>query len=195
MELMTERHALSDLLRRPGITLAALYAEVRQIPGTIDQHLDNLLQMGSGVQTILELGSGMSTVAWLAGGAMVTSVDVDPMPWAADLATLAQGRLAFHQTSSLTFPPRPVDLLFIDTLHIYAQLLAELTLHGPHAASWIVLHDTESFRGPGSPLLDRYHPGDRGLQAALDEWLAQHPEWGVFMHWSHQHGLTVLGRA
>ena len=215
MKLMGERQLLHDLITRPGQTLDGLYDAVRQIPGSIDQHLPALRYLAQDVESVLEFGAGMSTVAWLAGGATVTSVDVEPMPWMEPLNRLASGeagvpplgglqrtggppkggtpaRLTFVHQSSLTFPPQPADLLFVDTLHTYAQLAAELQRHGPLAKRWIVLHDTESFGWPDSPLTAKYHPGDPGLQAALGEWLSANQQWRRHKIYTHQHGLIVL---
>ena len=71
----------------------------------------------------------------------------------ARLAPLA-GRTDFHFTVGDTkaIDIEETDLLFIDTLHTYDQLAAELARHGMKARRWIVLHDTTTFATNGVSL-------------------------------------------
>lgn len=82
------------------------------------------------------------------------------------------------------------DLLFIDTLHTYEQLMAELKYHAPKVGKFILLHDTETYGTVGSA------PGCAGLLPAINEFL-ETPEgtkWKRLEVFTNQHGLTVLGR-
>jgi len=52
--------------------------------------------------------------------------------------------------------PQQIDLLFIDTFHLYSQTLAELRKFVKHlrTGSWIVLHHAVSFPGVSKALLE-----------------------------------------
>ena len=141
--------------------------------------------------------------------------------WAAGLgsddAPEALGRLGeavgvryrFLRGDSARTPlPAPVDLLFVDTWHVYGHLRRELALHEPRALRWIVLHDTETDRVQGESVrlgLDvaaqsraSGYPADeirRGLGPAITEFLARHRgRWVVERHFPGNNGLTVLRR-
>lgn len=81
----------------------------------------------------------------------------------------------------------PTDLLFIDTLHTYKQLKAELARHSGKARKYILIHDVESFGRAGED-------GGPGELQAIEEFLAVHPEWGVREHLRNSNGLMVLER-
>lgn len=51
----------------------------------------------------------------------------------------------FRQENTLHADIEKTDLLFIDTLHTYHQLKAELERHAGRVGKFIILHDTESF--------------------------------------------------
>lgn len=104
----------------------------------------------------------------------------------------------------------PVDLLFIDTLHVYGHLKRELALHAPNVNKFIVMHDTfidgpantsEAIRNQWNiPKMSEelgYSIEDlsTGLQPAIDEFIALHPnEWIVKRVYENNNGLTILER-
>jgi len=121
----------------------------------IRDHLPRLFAEARG--TVLELGvrGGISTAAFLAGveqrGGEVWSVDVDPScapAWAA--------HPLWHFVCSDSRDPEPlaaaglpsqIDVLFVDTLHKYAQVRDELAVWGPRVSQGgiVLLHDTSAF--------------------------------------------------
>jgi predicted O-methyltransferase YrrM len=123
-------------------------------PSDIQHHLPLLFSLARG--NVLELGtrSGVSTAALLAGveahGGHVTSVDLDGRS-----AEVAKGHAlwAFVQSDSrnadLVERVGPLDLLLIDTEHVYEIAQAELALWGNHVAPGgvILMHDPETFPG------------------------------------------------
>jgi hypothetical protein len=100
------------------------------------------------------------------------------------------------------------DMLFIDTLHVYAQLKRELAAHHFFVRRYIVLHDTtvdewagEVVRtGSNATLLAQQtgYPEDeltRGLWPAVAEFLAEHSsDWELAARYTNNNGLTVLER-
>ena len=77
----------------------------------------------------------------------------------------------------------------------------------PYATKYIVLHDTEVDRVSGESIRCEWNTAEQaktsgypeseircGLGKALDEFLAEHTEWRIKVHYTHQNGLTVLER-
>jgi len=160
---------------------------------------------------VVELGvrSAVSTVGFLHGLSefaecypskpidpppRLVSVDIAPMdPTQAE--RLAEVSAAcgldwrFVLGSSLEVPVVPCVALFVDTLHDYAQLRAELMRWGPSVSRWIALHDTETFG-------TRDESGDGpGLRRAVGEFLeASGGEWTVVEDRRNCNGLMILRR-
>lgn len=157
----------------------------------IQLHLPKLRSLTGPGKLVVEFGfrTGVSTSAFLAAGADVISYDVvDCRPWVGFYTSMAPRRFRFEFKSSLEATIPPCDLLFIDSLHTYAQLSAELHRHHTKPKDLIVLHDTFTFR-------DRDKVGTGcGLGRAIAEFLEGHPEWQVESHTDECNGLTVLRR-
>lgn len=146
--------------------------------------------------TIAEFGvrNVVSTWAFLAARpAKMVSVDIAPRNEAiercADVCRDAGQSWHFVQASTLELEPIQCDLLFVDTLHTYWQLSAELLRHEAGVRKWIALHDTETFGHSGE---DGTLPG---LQAAVAEFLQwQRGRWVHSLVRTNCNGLTVLRR-
>ena len=80
------------------------------------------------------------------------------------------------------------DLLFIDTKHIYQQLIVELTKHGNKSRKYIIMYDTTKFGEIG-----QCNEGE-GLMKAIYEFLDKNPHWVIFEKFENNNGLTILKR-
>lgn len=100
-----------------------------------------------------------------------------------------------------------VDLTFIDTWHVYAQLKRELAKYAPFTNKYIIMHDTtvdaidgETVRQKNNSyeqsLISGYpiHEIECGLKKAIDEFLINQPEWKIREIHTYCNGLTVLER-
>ena len=91
-----------------------------------------------------------------------------------------------------------IDLLFIDTLHVYGHLKRELSAHFSKVNKYIIMHDTELFKNRGMDCNGHDTLGysslelEKGLGPAIDEFLAEHPEWSIHEHYTNCNGLTIL---
>jgi hypothetical protein len=94
----------------------------------------------------------------------------------------------FVLMSSLDAPQDETDLLFIDSLHTYNQLAAELARHAPSVTKFIMMHDTTTF---GEVDQNGKRPG---LWKAVEDFLASNSIWRVCERHTNCHGLTVLER-
>lgn len=78
------------------------------------------------------------------------------------------------------------DLLFIDTLHDYAQLKAELNHWQEKCHKWIIIHDTETFGKK-----DESTGKGKGMWKAIEEFVDS-SDWELYSHYYYNNGMTVL---
>jgi predicted O-methyltransferase YrrM len=159
----------------------------------INQHLVTLsmLVIEFGLRQIVELGTrdGASTLALLEAanriGGHVMSIDIEPCDVARRKVAEAgfTSLWEFLQADDLKVEalqiPQEIDLLFIDTNHIYTQTIAELRKYGAHlkSGSWIALHDYVSFPG---------------VARAVEEFIESLPNKAKFYPFLHQNGLALV---
>jgi predicted O-methyltransferase YrrM len=159
----------------------------------ISNHLMTLclLVREFGLKNIVELGTrdGNSTLALLEAGraiaAHVTSVDVEPCAEASRRVQSAglSEHWTFLQADDMQLQPPaiplPIDLLFIDTSHLYGPTLAELKKYSAYLrdGSWIALHDYVSFAG---------------VNRAVHDFVGSTPSRLRFYSFMHQNGLALL---
>lgn len=99
------------------------------------------------------------------------------------------------------------DMTFIDTWHVYGQLKRELAKFAPLTTKYILLHDTTVDEVYGETLRTGWNPYEqsiasgipvdeitRGLWPAVQEFVAEHPEWVIKERFTNNNGLTVLER-
>lgn len=85
----------------------------------------------------------------------------------------------------------PTDVLFIDTVHQYAQLRYELFTFARFVTSTIVLHDTATF---GNRDEGKEQGDPRGLLTAVNEFLSWGDAWSVTRKVFNNNGLITLSR-
>lgn len=174
-------------------SLRERYERLCREPSDINEHLPVLREYAARCDSIAEFGvrGGNSTTALLsAWPRRMTSIDLHPCPVAELLAGMAPW-IDFRFIQADTREPRPrypCELLFIDTLHTYAQLSEELQFHAAPTRRYILLHDTTTFGDVGED-------GGLGLWPAVEEFLAASGgRWRLLERLTNQNGLTVLGR-
>ena len=168
-------------------------------PSDINEHLHIMFEYASKCSHITELGVRdiVSTWAWLeAKPKTIICYDVANPPADRLLNVYAYAEnhkidFTLHIADVLTVEIEPTDLLFIDTVHTYEQLISELRLHADKAKKFIVLHDTEGFGEIG---IDASGKQTRGLRYALEEFLESNSNWVVEVERKNCFGLTILRR-
>lgn len=166
------------------------YIRLCETPSDINEHLPILREYASKCATVTEMGvrTGVSTVALAMGRPKyMVSYDVNPAP--APMVKMLQSEILYHfiQKSSLEVVIDATDLLFIDTLHTYAQLLAELTLHASKTKRYIIMHDTVTFGMNGAD------GESRGLIHAIIDGLNK-SEWKCVGDFRNNNGLMIMER-
>lgn len=169
-----------------------VYDRVRQESSDMIGHMSTICAYSTQCPRIVEFGVYDCTSTWalLAGlPERLTSYDIVRRPEVDEVEQVAGDRFQFVLGDSAKVEIDPCDLLFIDSLHTYAHLQAELARHADKVSKFILLHDTTTF---GEVDQDGNTPG---LWLAIAEFLVAHPEWRVRERFMHCHGLTVLERA
>lgn len=160
----------------------------------IREHLPTLRKFASQSNTVVELGvrTGVSTRALLAGKPRrMLSYDLNPFTDYERLRRIAAAEgvdFEFIQGDSRLVQIPRCNLLFIDTLHNYKQLLAELQAHAHKVLDRIILHDTATYGVIG----------DDGGQGLLAAWEAYERTSTVLWDLEYQskscNGLSVFHR-
>jgi hypothetical protein len=194
------RRAWRALTGKPDLhrQLEERYARLCAEESDINEHLPTLRRLASECDVVVEFGTWFckATTA-LALGARRKFITCDHLVWGdveeikrhIDLiASLASQTFEFIQADSAA-PGifTSCDLLFIDTLHTYRQLRAELAAYGNRVQKYLVLHDTVKFGLVGDD-------GGTGLQSAIDEFRADNPHWRLHAEYRNNNGLLVLRR-
>jgi hypothetical protein len=158
--------------------------------------------------------SVVSTWAFLHGlldtekPASLLCLDIDDVPEIPDIARMVAHydiSMSFVCGDSATTPIKPVDLLFIDTWHVYGHLKRELAFHCNSVKKYIILHDTTLDGDVGESIRAGWNTADQavksgypeaeirmGLVLAIREFLEVHPEWAIKEIFTNNNGLTVL---
>jgi len=188
-------------------------------PHNINEHMGVLRALASQCTHVTEAGVegvfssyAFATGLLNGGGTGKKLVQIDPVKSSAvdafgELARRCGIECVFYNMSDLDSPLENTDLLFIDTWHVYGHLKRELARWHTYVARYIVLHDTtvdadvgESIRmrmnvtaqqaSSGYPLQEIMS----GIWKAVEEFLADRPEWTLLYRFAHNNGLTVLRR-
>ena len=190
------RSALVQNLRRIGMDRKYFELEYQRAcdsPSDINEHLPVLKQLAESVEHVTEMGvrTGVSTRAFLVAAQVLRSYDIQldaGVQRLFDIANSFGHDAVYQQANVLEVGIDETDLLFIDTLHNYQQLTAELAKHSARVRRYIVLHDTETYG-------HRDEIGDGpGLAPAVREFLAANNQWRLHHQYHNNNGLTVLAR-
>lgn len=174
----------------------------------IAPHLPRLRALAEDCQVVVEFGvkRGASSSAFLLTPARaVVSYDIQETPAARQLERIAGARWSYRIEDSRTATVPACDLLFIDSLHTFAQTNAELTAHADLVQRRLVFHDTITFgsigaRGETGEHVEPYVAGrptslaGLGIRPAIDALMIRRPSWRIVAHYIDSHGLLVLER-
>ena len=170
------------------------YNDACNVISDINEHLPVLKRYADEVSHITEFGVRWvsSTKAFLASSAStLISYDILTTPeikqYIQKCAELNVPWVYIEQ-STLECVIEETDLLFIDTLHTYTQLIKELELHANKVRKYIICHDTSTFARRGMD------DDNKGLMDAIDEFLEDNNEWIIHEHSNNNNGLTILRR-
>lgn len=144
----------------PAVNLSDEYERLCETPSDIYKHLPRFVSLVQELNatTVIELGTrtGVSTIAWLYAlletEGHLTSIDIDPQPPIGDFDrwTFIQGD---DCDPAIVGELDQVDIVFIDTSHLYDHTVRELNLYRwlVRPGGVIVCHDTELPIPEGAP--------------------------------------------
>lgn len=190
-------------------------------PSDIFEHLPTLKQYASECESVLELGVRRCVSSWaLALGLLENGLPTKRMLMN-DISNCNTEKIesAAAQTPLIITTvwknnlelilPHDVDLTFIDTWHVYAQLKRELARFAPRTKKYIIMHDTtvDEWAGETKRNIHKYDVEQqsretgfpveeilKGLWPAIEEFLAANKEWELHARWTNNNGLTILKR-
>jgi len=175
--------------------LITRYEELCLKPSDINEHLPTLFRYSRLCDHVTEFGvrGANSTYALLRGmPKKMISYDINHI----DLNEIKEdvklvSDFNFIQANTLEVDIEATNLLFIDTLHNYDQLIAELNRHSSKVENYIILHDTTSYEWTGE-----VYSGapKKGLWPAVEEFLNKNPHWIIKERFTNNNGLTILKR-
>jgi len=188
-------------------------------PSDINEHIETLRRYASNCSSVAEFGvrGGVSTCGLLYGLSQSTSpqksyigVDINDCEITgrmSNLATQSDIKYNFIKADSAIADIEPVDLLFIDSWHVYGHLKRELAKNHTKVAKHIIMHDTtvDEFYGESlrcgwdtkqQSIKSGYSEDEirKGLWPAISEFLHDHPEWELEKKYTNCNGLTILSR-
>jgi hypothetical protein len=194
-----------------------IYQDRVAIASDMNEHLPILYDLARECFRVCQLvrGNNLATWAFIKGlkenGAeckVLNCIDMGQGNFEEALQVAQHAGVSFQvakgDTAKLDMPC-DVDLLFIDTWHVYGHLRRELEKHHDKVGRFIVLHDTEVDKETSESVRMRadvnkesiesgYPVAEiiRGLAPAVDEFLEKHPQWTLHAHYKNNNGLSVL---
>lgn len=164
------------------------YLAACAIPSDINRHVPVLHKLAQECESVVELGvrTGVSTRAFLPLNVKLRSYDIEADQRVGELFDVAtsQGKdMQYIMGDSLKIDLEPTDLMFVDTVHSYDQVSAELARHASKVRKYIAFHDTFV-----------YGLGRENILSAVIEFMMKNPEWEFYHYDTENNGLTVIKR-
>lgn len=189
------------------MSLESIYAAHCAAGTAMSPHLPRLRALAEGLSTAVEFGvkRGGSSSALLLGAQRVVSFDIAATQEARALKELVGDRWDYRIQDSRTADVPEAELLFIDSLHTYAQIKAELDAHAHKVTRFLVAHDVTTFGEVGAvgetgaqawPYVRGQSCPEQflGIRPALDQMMANDQSWRIAARYTDSHGLLVLER-
>lgn len=183
------------------------------------EHVDTFRHYASQSQSVAEFGirSGVSSFGFIYGLSqskfpekMYVGVDIQYCSITEVMSKHAKDHnidYKFIQSDSATVSIPEVDLLYIDSWHIYGHLKRELDNNHQKVRRWIIMHDTTVDEIYGESIRCEMNIAEqakisgypeeeirKGVWPAITEFLEQHPEWKLLERRTNCNGLTILER-
>jgi hypothetical protein len=186
-----------------------IYEKQCSTPSDINEHLPTLLKYANECEHITEMGVRWVSSTWpllLSNPKKMISYDIVRHPKIEEVIDLSKNYnidYQFIQSDVLTIEIEETELLFIDTLHTYNQLICELDIHSDKCSKYIILHDTTTFGdvdenvySHASPLIINESKNKQGLWTAVLDFLESEKGnlWKVKERFTNNNGLTILER-
>lgn len=193
------------------------YIQARDTYSDIYQHIETLKQYAKKCNSVAEFGVRSCVSTWAFVKALsenknkkLIGVDLNHHPNIREVFEICKANqieYKFIQSNSNKVDLEEVDLLFIDTWHVYAHLKEELKHHFK-VRKYIILHDTTVDAEWGETIREKMNAEQqakqtgykledikKGLWPAIVEFLQENKEWKLIKRYHHNNGLTILGKS
>jgi len=195
------------------------FIQLANIPSDINEHLPTLEKYARECETVLELGVRGVTSSWAFSHGLLNNNkpnkklimnDIDECNIFELLYKTANTdlKINYYWINDLKLDLEgKVDLTFIDTWHVYAQLKRELEKFSKITKKYIIMHDTtvdewygETIRNDWNGVEQSIQSGfsleeiNKGLWPAIEEFLQSDPDWKLRERFTNNNGLTILER-
>jgi hypothetical protein len=183
------------------------YNQHKNTPSDINEHLETLYNLGRECSHITEMGVRWVSSTWpliYSNPKKIISYDIITNPNIIEVINLCNEYsidYSFQEKDVLQLEIELTELLFIDTLHTYNQLIKELEIHSNKVSKYIVLHDTEFFGRVDEVVYEhasnfvKNNPiTKQGLMTAVEDFLSTElgQSWELFKIYKNNNGLTIL---
>jgi cephalosporin hydroxylase len=175
------------------------YEEACRTKSDINEHLPTLKKYADDCNHITEFGTrtGVSTWAWLMSSAKtIRCFDNDMkvikhLPYHYECAEKLNKDFTFTCVNTIAkgLEIEPTDLLFVDTLHTYDQVITELKMHSNKVKKYILFHDTNAVPSHKKSIIF-----EKEINKAINEFLNTNKDWSLKERFTNNHGLTILKR-
>jgi len=166
-----------------------MFQELKNTGSDINEHLQTIFEYSKNCRIGLELGCGYgrSSFAFLMALQKLYSVDINHLQTAYELLNPYFGeKFVRIEGSSLEFTDyEDVDVMLVDSWHTYGHVKKELEIHAQNIKKYIMFHDTVSFGTLGED-------GIKGVNDAINEFLAEHPEWVKVYEAFNNNGFLII---
>lgn len=181
------------------LTINDIYNNYKDTPSDINEHLETLCKIASQCETVVEFWTrtAVSTYALLNWCDNVKSYDIVRQPEIDEVEFLAQKEgksFEFILWDTRDIEIEETDFLFIDTLHCYEQLKAELERHGDKAKKFIAFHDTISFWFRDEKLEWYVQSPVEWLMQAINEFFRDKEERSLYWMYNNNNWLLIMKR-
>lgn len=126
------------------------YAELLGTPSDVNYHFETIRKYVAPGDRVVELGvrECVSTYALMINkpSALISVDIIEPSNENLDAVKAAAKEAGidfrFYQGDSVYIDIKPIDILFLDTLHLYSQIVKELWRHSGRTSKYIIFHDS-----------------------------------------------------
>jgi hypothetical protein len=192
------------------------YIQLCNTVSDINEHLPTLYNIATECESIIELGVRGVVSSWALTNGLLNNNMEDKKLFLNDLQPCIIDELLYFTKNldiqieyqwinCLHLEERIVDMVFIDTWHVYGQLKRELEKFSKFATKYIVMHDTTVDEIYGETIRCRLNAEAQsqesgipveeireGLGRAISEFLENNSNWQIKKKYINNNGLTIL---
>ena len=193
------------------------YNDLCNSPSDINEHLPTLFKYASQCETIIECGVRRCVSSWAFVNGLLNNNKYTKKILLNDISQCNISEI-LNATKTLDINIEyiwmndldliingNVDLVFIDTWHVYGQLKRELDKFSKITNKYIIMHDTTVDEIYGETIREGWNATHQsintgfpieeincGLSKAIEEFLENNQNWSIRERFTNNNGLTIL---